>query len=670
PPGQGKNNALQNILSSWANKDPQRAASIITELSTGSVRDQSVGNAARQWALTDPRAALAWVQERTTGEAQRNAIRFALTSWVQSEPAAAAEYVRSLPAGKMQEEATSGLAMQLANSDIQTAVVWAQKLPAGAVRQNAISNIISQWSEADPQAAADFAMRTTEAEGRKGLLENISRQWARNDPQAALRWASSLPETNGREAALPAIVAVVAESDPREAARLVMQISSGEAQSSATAAIAAQWSNDDPRGASTWAASLAEGKSRSRAFESLMNRWAQNDPYAAGAWLTTLPAGESRAGLDRELLALERSEAAAAPATAMRSEADRCSDGAVSPFDARRKGKRAPAPRRSGVATAKREVERAAEVRRIIGILHKWGIHTLGQLAALEKEQVSLRLGPEAVQMWERANGKATRLLKLVQPPESFAEAYEFEHEIETSEPLLFMLRRFLQQLSLRLGALYLVAKELKLRVTFSDKNFYEHLFKIPEPSNNLEVLFRMLHTHLENFKSDLPIVAVSLEAEATKPSRQQFSLFETALRDPTQLSETLARLTGLLGADRVGTPVMEETHRPDAFRVEPFSWQLDEIKSKAEPRPSFALRRFRSAVPAAVLFEENQPAHLRSAEVQGEVLAKDGPYIASGNWWNEKAWARSEWDLQFATGALCRCHEEGKTWHVDGIYD
>ena len=38
----------------------------------------------------------------------------------------------------------------------------------------------------------------------------------------------------------------------------------------------------------------------------------------------------------------------------------------------------------------------------------------------------------------------ATRLLKLVPPPESFAETFEFENEIETIEPLLFMLRRFL----------------------------------------------------------------------------------------------------------------------------------------------------------------------------------------------------------------------------------
>src|SRR5436309_11021833 len=108
-------------------------------------------------------------------------------------------------------------------------------------------------------------------------------------------------------------------------------------------------------------------------------------------------------------------------------------------------------------------------IEEILAILHKWGIHTLGQLAALDKEQVGARLGPEAVRMWERANGQSNRVLKLARPPESFEESFEFENEIETAEPLLFMLRRFLEQLTGRLSAIYLVAKELTLRITVAN---------------------------------------------------------------------------------------------------------------------------------------------------------------------------------------------------------
>ena len=350
------------------------------------------------------------------------------------------------------------------------------------------------------------------------------------------------------------------------------------------------------------------------------------------------------------------------------------------------------------------------EVQEIFAILHKWGIHTLGQLARLDKEQLGARLGPEAIRMWERANGQSNRVLKLVRPPESFEESFEFEHEIETAEPLLFMLRRFLEQLAVRLGAIYLVAKELTLQITFGNKQTYERVFKIPQPTNDVDLLFRMLHTHLENFRSEQPIVAVALSAQPIKPAKEQFGLFETTLRNPHQLSETLARLTALFGSERVGTPVIEETHRPDAFRMEPFSWSSNNPSfspspphgEKGSPLPlsrwerrtrsasegegvglgegrvrgllatlqGVALRRFRPAVSASLLLDEDTLAHVRSAEISGKVINQRGPYLLSGNWWGEKSWARAEWDVQIDNGVVVRCHQGEAQWEIDGIYD
>jgi protein ImuB len=312
---------------------------------------------------------------------------------------------------------------------------------------------------------------------------------------------------------------------------------------------------------------------------------------------------------------------------------------------------------------------RQSEIPQILAILHKWGIHTVGQLAALSKQQLAARLGPEAVRMWEHANGRSNRVLKLIRPPESFEESFEFENEIETAEPLLFMLRRFLEQLAVRLSGIYLVAKELTLRITFSDKQIYERIFKIPQPTNNVDLLFRMLHTHLENFKSEYPIVAVALRAQPIKPAREQFGLFETTLRNPHQLSETLARLTALLGADRVGTPVLEETHRPDAFLIEPFAWHgLPAHPIGRMPMPRPALRRFRP--PAATSMFVSEQRHLQSETIRGQVVDQRGPYLISGNWWDEKSWARAEWDLQLEAGELILAHESQGTWKLDAVYD
>ena len=333
---------------------------------------------------------------------------------------------------------------------------------------------------------------------------------------------------------------------------------------------------------------------------------------------------------------------------------------------------------RSVSAKSSAAKERQAELQKILGILHKWGLHTLGQLAALDKEELRARLGSEAVRLWERANGSATRLLKRVQPPESFEESFEFDHEIETAEPLLFMLRRFLEQLALRLSAIYLVAQELTLQITFSNKQSYKRSFKIPQPTNEVDLLFRMLQTHLENFKSEHPIVAVTLVAQPIRPVSQQFGLFETALRNPQQLFETLARLTALLGSERVGTPVLEETHQPDAFRMEPFAWIVGGTASvpshsldtteRVPPNSKPALRRFRPPASTSLFVSERR--YLQSDKLRGEIVGQRGPFLLSGNWWDEKSWARAEWDLELEGGELVRAHEAQGTWKLDGIYD
>jgi protein ImuB len=302
------------------------------------------------------------------------------------------------------------------------------------------------------------------------------------------------------------------------------------------------------------------------------------------------------------------------------------------------------------------DCELAAEISRIIGILHQWGIHSLGELAALERDQLGARLGPHALRLWDQASGNSHRLLRLVRPPETFEETIEFEYEIETAEPLLFVLRRFLDQLTRRLAAQYLVARALFFRLTFADKTDYQHQFEIPHPTRSVEILFRLLQTHLENFRAEQPIVAVALSVQPTRPARQQFDLFETPLRDPGRLHETLTRLTGLLGADRVGTPVLEDSHRPDSFHLEPFVWKLPESPNELAPKTGPALRRLRQGKSITVL--------------RSKIVARAGPYRSSGNWWDEKSWVHTEWDAQLEGCSIYRIAKQPNEWRVEGIYD
>ena len=315
-----------------------------------------------------------------------------------------------------------------------------------------------------------------------------------------------------------------------------------------------------------------------------------------------------------------------------------------------------------------------------LAILHQWGIHTVGQFVALGKEPLSTRLGPEALALHERALASSTRPLKLVRPPQIFEETIAFEHEIETIEPLLFILRRFLEQLLVRLEMMYWVAQGLRLRFRFESGDPYEKTFRIPAPTSNVETLFRMLHTHLETLRTEHPIVALELSATPGRAINHQFGLFESVLRDPNHFHETLARLTALVGSDRVGTPVNEESYKPDAFRMELV--RLEESRSgsrlevcdtadwKSALQRGPALHRLRPPTPAHVQLAQDRPASVDSSAFQGAVHDARGPWRNSGQWWDKDEWSREEWDVQASNGSFYRLCHRPDGWFVEGVYD
>jgi protein ImuB len=220
-------------------------------------------------------------------------------------------------------------------------------------------------------------------------------------------------------------------------------------------------------------------------------------------------------------------------------------------------------------------------------ILKRWGINTAGAFLALGKDQLAERLGPTIVEIFDRLSTQFVRPLKIAVPPETFAEEIEFENEIETLEPLLFILRRFVEQLSRRIELLYLVIAELHLKLGLTSGATYERAFTIPSPTGNAETLFRVLHTHLETVRTDAPIITLRLSAKSGRSESHQFGLFETTLRNPNQFAETLARLNALCGSDRVGTPVLEQTHRPDTFQMKAADFRTSsEKKRTARLRP------------------------------------------------------------------------------------
>jgi len=306
-------------------------------------------------------------------------------------------------------------------------------------------------------------------------------------------------------------------------------------------------------------------------------------------------------------------------------------------------------------------------------ILAGWGVHTLGALTDLPRADITLRLGAAGAALWARAAGETTRPLHPVSPPREFSGAFAFEDAVETLEPLLFILRRLVDRLTLELTAAGFVAEELSLALTLADESTHPRTFRLPEPSAAPDLLFRALHTHLESLHTPSPIAALHLHVTPVRPLVRQHGLFDSTLRDPHGFSESLARAVAVVGSGRVGTPQRADTHRPDAFALSPPA----SVIPSAAPPPLHAalglpLRRFRPPLPTNVELVGHAPAFVWCDYAHGPVASTRGPWRGSGEWWEtDRSWEREEWDVALADGCgLYRLLRTPTGWFIEGEYD
>ncbi|MFT5469387.1 MAG: protein ImuB [Verrucomicrobiales bacterium] len=328
-------------------------------------------------------------------------------------------------------------------------------------------------------------------------------------------------------------------------------------------------------------------------------------------------------------------------------------------------------------------VEALVERREFLEVLSLWGVRTLGDFTMLPRSEITERLGPEAGELWDHASGTRRRLLRLVRPSIDYSQKVELDFEVDSLEPCLFLIQRALEVIGTRLSANYLVAERIELILDYRDGSAYQREFRIPDPCRDEQLLFRILHTHLEDFEARAPIRGLKLEATATKPHGHQFKLFESSIRDPNRFGETLARLEALLGSENVGAPEVLPASKPDTFRQSAFDPENAVAAAATElenpdtipnaPISGLVLRRFRPPRPVLLAAERDgpyeRPVEITNGALRGPVRAARGPWLNSGDWWDRFAWARQEWDVELTDGNLYRLVREDERWKLDGVY-
>ncbi|HUI58325.1 MAG TPA: hypothetical protein VLY04_25300 [Bryobacteraceae bacterium] len=303
--------------------------------------------------------------------------------------------------------------------------------------------------------------------------------------------------------------------------------------------------------------------------------------------------------------------------------------------------------------------------------LDRWGIRRFHDLAALPPLGIAERLGPEGLRLRELARGEVERKLVPLEDPLRFEDEIELEYPVELLEPLAFLLARLVNGLATRLAARALATNELHLRLKLETRAIHERTLRLPVPSLDTKAFLKLLHLDLSAHPPAAPIVHVWLGVNPVKPRSAQSGLFLPTAPEPVKLELTLARIKSIVGEDRVGSPELLDTHRPDAFHVAHAPMRAaPALVPPGGALMRLSLRIFRPPLPARVALASGQPSFVATDSIRGKILDRAGPWRTSGDWWTSDPWLRDEWDIALSDGALYRLYCSPRGWFVEGSYD
>jgi protein ImuB len=303
----------------------------------------------------------------------------------------------------------------------------------------------------------------------------------------------------------------------------------------------------------------------------------------------------------------------------------------------------------------------------LLDTIDGWGVRTLGELAALPEKALAARLGKGGPFLRRLARGEDPYCLPALRPDPEFRESRDLEWTIDLLEPLVFLLGGMLATLCSRLGECGMAVESLDVALKLTDRSVFERTVKPALPMEDPKAILSLVRLDLQAHPPAAAVRGITLRARPCRPRRFQHSLLQPAAPHPEKLARTLTRLQALMGEQNVGVPRLLDTHRSDAFRLEPP--RLDDkaeahggLPSGDSAGPSLSLRRLRPPQPTELCNER--------------IVSCAGPWRSSGDWWaggeHSDAWSRDEWDVEYTDGGIYRVYWDHrlKGWFVDGVYD
>ncbi len=222
--------------------------------------------------------------------------------------------------------------------------------------------------------------------------------------------------------------------------------------------------------------------------------------------------------------------------------------------------------------------------------LHAMGLRRLGQLFDAPRDALGKRFGPGLLAHLDKLRGAPDPIVAYA-PPDRFDLRIELAHEVESSQALLFPLRRMTADLGAFLAGRDGGVQRFVLRLEHEDHADTDVVVGLLAAERDPALLFELARSRLEHVRVPAPVRGLRLLAEELPPfvpaGRE---LFDERPAQAVPWDTLRERLRARLGEDAVHGLADRDDHRPEqAWRRVPLP-VANKVPPVAAPRPTWLL--------------------------------------------------------------------------------
>jgi protein ImuB len=348
---------------------------------------------------------------------------------------------------------------------------------------------------------------------------------------------------------------------------------------------------------------------------------------------------------------------------------------------------------------------------RLHPLLFGIGVTTCGELGALARESVEVRLGPTAIPLWKLARADDPRILFTPVPAEAPHASLDWvEYALKDPMRLLFVLNNLIDKVCTTLAATGEGARELTIEFALTNKATHVEMIRASRATASRRTWSRLVRARVECVRLSAAVTGLAVHAsKVAAREAPQGDLFDKGLASSEATEDAVARLIEdqgevVVAPENSAHPLLDErttwaARKPQEVVTAVYAEELTRQSIRITPVPGIHLVRETPVTnpaklmlqlapsPLSITVETNPrrdhivPVRFRDNDGWHELVNVAGPERVSGRTWDaDRAYAREYFRCVTKEGVLVWLYRDagGKKparpsasrWYLHGWWD